>query len=208
MPPKKVSTSKTPSKPAASKGTTTKTPEKKAGIQKGEASASASAAPPPMPPVTTISLKGLSTLAEEANRKDPNKWPLIIDLQGNVTTFFKYRDANVLQAELPGDLSVDKLRVALIGALRFGKPLVLDMGSRDMGEVERLNDVEKNLLDSLLNKTLLEDERYLTLVQPEDEKEYHNSAYYATERFSLVVVTTNPSPNTHIAARMTCFQVE
>ncbi|XP_046568563.1 IQ motif and ankyrin repeat domain-containing protein 1-like [Haliotis rubra] len=154
------------------------------------------------------SSKGTTAKSPEKKADSQKRWPLVIDLQGNVSTFFKYRDANVLQAELPGDLSVDKLRVALIGALRFGKPLVLDMGSRDMGEVEKLNDVETNLLDSLLDKTLLEDERYLTLVQPEDEKEYHNSAYYATERFSLVVVTTNPSPNTHIASRMTCFQVE
>ncbi|XP_067673415.1 IQ motif and ankyrin repeat domain-containing protein 1-like [Haliotis asinina] len=204
MPPKKVPTSKTSSKPTASKGTTVKREAKKGGNPKGEAAAD----PPQMPPVTAISLKGLSTLTEEANKQDPKKWPLVIDLQGNVSTFFKYRDANVLQAELPGDLSVEKLRVALLGALRFGKPLVLDMGSRDMGEVEKLNDVEKDLLDSLLNKTLLEDERYLTLVQPGDEKEYHNSAYYATDRFSLVVVTTNPSPNTHIASRMTCFKVE
>ncbi|XP_046361026.2 IQ motif and ankyrin repeat domain-containing protein 1-like [Haliotis rufescens] len=204
MPPKKVTASKTSSKPVKSKGTTTNTPAKKAESKKAEAAA----APPPMPPVTTISFKGLSKLTEEANSKDPKKWPLIIDLQGNVATFFKYRDANVLQAELPGDLSADKVRTALIGALRFGKPLVLDMASHDIREVEMVNDVQTNLLDSLLNKTLLEDERYLTLIKDEDEKEYHNSAYYATERFGFVVITTNPSPNTLIAAKMTCFQVE
>ncbi|XP_046581910.1 IQ motif and ankyrin repeat domain-containing protein 1-like [Haliotis rubra] len=207
MPPKKVPTSKTSSTPVKSKGTTTKPAAKKADSQKAEAAAAA-AAPPPMPPVTTISMKALGRLTEEANSKDPKKWPLVIDLQGNVATFFRYRDANVLQAELPGDLDADKLRRALLGALRFGKPLVLDMGSHDIREVEMVNDVEKNLLDSLLDKTLLDDERYLTLVKDQDEKEYHNSAYYATDRFSFVVITTNPSPNTLIAARMTCFQVE
>ncbi|XP_067672264.1 IQ motif and ankyrin repeat domain-containing protein 1-like isoform X2 [Haliotis asinina] len=205
MPPKKVTTSKTSSAPVKPKGTTTKTPAKKPDSQKAEAAADA---PPPMPPVTTMSMKGLTRLAEEANSKDPKKWPLVIDLQGNVGTFFKYRDANVLQAEIPGDLHANKIRRALLGALRYGKPFVLDMESHDIRKVEIVNDVEKNLLDSLLDKTILEDERYLTLVKDEDEKEYHNSAYYAIDRFSFVVITTNPSPNTHIAARMTCFQVE
>lgn len=38
----------------------------------------------------------------------------------------RYRDTNLLMAYKPGDMEPEKVRVALLGALRFGKPLVID----------------------------------------------------------------------------------
>ena len=49
-----------------------------------------------------------------------------------VATFLRYRDTNYINARSQWDLQPENLRRALLGAIRYGKPLVLDMGHADV----------------------------------------------------------------------------
>ena len=54
-------------------------------------------------------------------------------------TFFQYRDVNLVYAYRPDDVEPQSLRKKLMGALRYGKPLVLDYLSMALEKVRRLN---------------------------------------------------------------------
>ena len=52
-------------------------------------------------------------------------------------TFFQYRDVNLAYAYRPADVEPDVLRRKVMGALRYGKPFIIDYLSMelDMDEV-------------------------------------------------------------------------
>ncbi|XP_038601601.1 LOW QUALITY PROTEIN: IQ motif and ankyrin repeat domain-containing protein 1 [Tachyglossus aculeatus] len=109
------------------------------------------------------------------------RWPLVIDPSGQAAIFLRYQDTNYLDTLNPAHLGLEPLRLGLLGALRYGKPLVLDMHGVDMfGAVKRqLEAVEQGLADALLTKTLLEQDRFLSLVRPEDGPEYRPPQFQA-----------------------------
>ena len=58
----------------------------------------------------------------------------------------------------------ETIRRSLLGAIRFGKFLVLDLVDiEDMwpSVVRKFDDVQKDLMSSLLNKDFLKDEKYI-----------------------------------------------
>ncbi|XP_039767672.1 IQ motif and ankyrin repeat domain-containing protein 1 isoform X5 [Ornithorhynchus anatinus] len=109
------------------------------------------------------------------------RWPLVIDPSGQAAIFLRYQDTNYLDTLNPAQLGLEPLRLGLLGALRYGKPLVLDMHRVDMfGAVKRqLEAVEPGLADALLTKALLEQDRFLSLVRPEDGPEYEPPKFQA-----------------------------
>nr|XP_056710545.1 IQ motif and ankyrin repeat domain-containing protein 1 [Euleptes europaea] len=111
------------------------------------------------------------------------RWPLVIDPSGQAAIFLRYRDTNYLNAVNPSDMSVETIRLALLGAIRYGKPLVFDMM-----EVNMFDTVKKQL-DRLEN-------RYLSLLRPTDGPEYADTEFQATraEKFKLFVVTKRQHP--------------
>ena len=50
--------------------------------------------------------------------KDSGKWPMLIDPTGQASTFLRYRDTNYLCALNPQDMQEEKIRLALLGAIR------------------------------------------------------------------------------------------
>ena len=94
------------------------------------------------------------------------RWPLIIDSSKQSTTFLRYRDTNYLSAVNPKHMEPEIIRMNLLGAIRFGKFLVLDLlDIEDMWPVVvmKFEQVQQNLLPSLLNKDFLKEERWLSL---------------------------------------------
>ena len=46
------------------------------------------------------------------------RWPLIIDPSGQAATFLRYQDTNYLDTVNPDHLQPERVRLALLGALR------------------------------------------------------------------------------------------
>ncbi|XP_041039290.1 IQ motif and ankyrin repeat domain-containing protein 1-like [Carcharodon carcharias] len=125
--------------------------------------------------------------------KQDGRWPLIIDRSGQASTFLRYRDTNFYNALNPGHMQPEVLRLGLLGAIRFGKMLVIDMMEVNMFQaVSRILDqIEGGLMEKLLNKELLLKDRFLSLIRPGDGPEYSRNEFspIRTEKFKLVLIS-------------------
>jgi hypothetical protein len=131
-----------------------------------------------------------------------DKWPLIIDQNDQASTFLRYRDTNYVNCLDMQSMQPDKFRVALIGAIRYGKPFVLDVMQYDNELLESIktvcNQIDPGLFEEICNKKLLQNERYMRLVKLEkDGKEYEAQNFNAVrlKNFKLLFLTSNPYPN-------------
>ena len=81
----------------------------------------------------------------------------------------------------------------------FGKPLVVDMMAVDMLESVRMkfDVVQEGLLNAILTKEILKDDKFLSLVKPEDGEQYSKTAFLGAriENFKFIILTQlwNPS---------------
>ncbi|XP_078086464.1 IQ motif and ankyrin repeat domain-containing protein 1-like isoform X2 [Mustelus asterias] len=125
--------------------------------------------------------------------KQDGRWPLIIDRSGQASTFLRYRDTNFYDALNPAHMQPEVLRLGLLGAIRFGKMLVIDMMEVNMFEaVGRIFDqIEAGLMEKLLNKELLQKNRFLSLLRTGDGPEYSRNEFSPTriEKFQLIVIS-------------------
>uniref|UniRef100_A0A667I2V5 IQ motif and ankyrin repeat containing 1 n=1 Tax=Lynx canadensis TaxID=61383 RepID=A0A667I2V5_LYNCA len=121
------------------------------------------------------------------------RWPLVIDPSGQAATFLRYQDTNYVDAVNPDHLRPERIRLALLGALRYGKPLVSDLRDVDLFPAVRQQPeaVQPGLAQELLGRGLLERERYLSLVRPADGPEYGPAGFQEARlrHFRLLLVT-------------------
>ncbi|KAM7236821.1 hypothetical protein CapIbe_012493 [Capra ibex] len=121
------------------------------------------------------------------------RWPLVIDPSGQAATFLRYQDTNYVDAVNPDHLRPERIRLALLGALRFGKPLVFDLREVDLFPAvqQQLEAVQPGLAQELLGRGLLEQERYLSLLRPTDGPEYGPNQFQEArlQHFRLFFVT-------------------
>ncbi|XP_023104518.1 IQ motif and ankyrin repeat domain-containing protein 1 isoform X2 [Felis catus] len=127
------------------------------------------------------------------------RWPLVIDPSGQAATFLRYQDTNYVDAVNPDHLRPERIRLALLGALRYGKPLVFDLRDVDLFPAVRqqLEAVQPGLVQELLGRGLLERERYLSLVRPTDGPEYGPAGFQEARlrHFRLLFVTRAQRPS-------------
>ncbi|XP_062593773.1 IQ motif and ankyrin repeat domain-containing protein 1-like [Saccostrea cucullata] len=130
--------------------------------------------------------------------QDSGKWPLIIDRSAQAATFLRYRDTNYLNTLNTKEMEPNKVRLSLLGAIRFGKPLVIDMMEVDMFHVvsDRFDEIEKGLMDKIMDKSIMQEENYLKLIKEGDGPEYDKNKFttFRTQNFKLWIVTKNPYP--------------
>ncbi|XP_077997734.1 IQ motif and ankyrin repeat domain-containing protein 1-like [Glandiceps talaboti] len=195
MPPKKP-VAKAGSKPAAKKPAASKAPAVKKATSSGAGAAAAAAPPAKKPEKVGIEINIKQLLAvlndEDGKMKATGKYPLVIDKSGRAATFLKYQYANYMQAVNPADMQAESLRKALIGAIRYGKPLTIDMVESDMYENlgTQLNEVQQGLLDTIISKEILKEEKYMSLVKDSDGDEYTKDYLYSnTDSFQFIIVT-------------------
>ncbi|XP_002731762.2 IQ motif and ankyrin repeat domain-containing protein 1-like [Saccoglossus kowalevskii] len=121
------------------------------------------------------------------------RWPLIIDTSGRAVTFLRYRDTNYLNALNPKHMDIDTLRKALLGALRYGKPAVLDMMEVDMFETVamRMDEIHKGLMELIMNKEIMKNEKYLVLTRESDGDEYSKNKFNQArvDNFRFFIIT-------------------
>lgn len=131
--------------------------------------------------------------------KDSGKWPMLIDPTGQATTFLRYRDTNYICALNPQQMQPEVVRLALLGSIRFGKPMVVDMLEVDMYQsLENVfNEILPNLLPDIMSKEIMKEERYMELVKPEDGDSYQKSKFqhHRADKFMFVLVTKHKFPS-------------
>lgn len=137
--------------------------------------------------------------------KSSGNWPLLIDPSGQSSVFLRYRDTNYLCAINPSQMKPDVIRMALIGAIRFGKCFVLDMMEVDMFDVLHniFDEVQPGLMDELMTKKILKDQNYLSLVKPTDDEVYQPSQFvhYTASKFQFVILSKSQHPNDELMAK-------
>ncbi|XP_070557089.1 IQ motif and ankyrin repeat domain-containing protein 1-like [Ptychodera flava] len=121
------------------------------------------------------------------------RWPLLIDSSGRVATFLRYRDTNYMNALNPKQMEAEVVRKSILGALRYGKPAVLDMMEVDMFDTvsARLDEIHKGLMQMIMNKEIMKNENYLKLIKDSDGPEYSKNKFNLSrvERFQLFIIT-------------------
>ncbi|XP_019620264.1 PREDICTED: putative IQ motif and ankyrin repeat domain-containing protein [Branchiostoma belcheri] len=125
--------------------------------------------------------------------KDSGKWPLVIDESSQATTFLRYQDTNYMNSLNPVHMEPERIRMAVLGAIRFGKPAVLDMLDVDMFETAsmKFDGVQSGLMDAIMTKEILQESRYMALVKESDPKEYQpsNFLHAKSDNFRFFIVT-------------------
>lgn len=97
----------------------------------------------------------------------------------------------------PGDLEPSKVRLALLGALRFGKPLVLDNGDLDLNWQQlagAFDAVLPGLWDMVWGCSINEEDNWLKIVQPSDGENFKEQAFsrHCLDAFQFILVTKHP----------------
>ncbi|XP_001183758.2 putative IQ motif and ankyrin repeat domain-containing protein [Strongylocentrotus purpuratus] len=127
--------------------------------------------------------------------KSDGRWPMLLDPSGRVSTFLRYQDTNFINALNPNHMEPEVIRSAVLGAVRYGKPFVLDFLEVNMFEtcVSRFDEVQPGLLEDILNKSILEKEKYLYLVRESDGEEYNKNKFMQsrTQNFKMFLVSKN-----------------
>lgn len=137
--------------------------------------------------------------------KDSGKWPLIIDPNAQAATFLRYRDTNYINTLSPKDMEPEKIRLSVLGAIRYGKPLVIDMMEVDMFHAveRRFDEVLAGLLNAIMDKSIMQEVNYLKLTRETDPPEYHKNKFndLRTSNFKLYIITKNILPAEDLLAR-------
>ncbi|KAK3800105.1 hypothetical protein RRG08_015071 [Elysia crispata] len=151
-------------------------------------------------------------LRDVGNRiKDSEKWPLLIDQSGQASTFLRYRDTNYINSIRPADMDNNNIRRSLLGAIRFGKPFVVDMMEVDMFDTcsDHFDEIQKDLMSSIIDKSILKAEKYLKLVKTEDGPEYDKTKFndLRLANFKFVMISKSPFPNPKLLEMFYVIQV-
>ena len=85
----------------------------------------------------------------DAIKNSHDKWPLIIDENEQAATFLRYRDTNYVNALQP--ITADRFRLALVGAIRYGKPFVIDLMQYDRELIEAVQVVCREIASDLFD---------------------------------------------------------
>eukprot|EP00730_Choanoeca_flexa_P004031 TRINITY_DN11580_c0_g1_i16.p1 TRINITY_DN11580_c0_g1~~TRINITY_DN11580_c0_g1_i16.p1 ORF type:complete len:590 (+),score=130.91 TRINITY_DN11580_c0_g1_i16:38-1771(+) len=128
------------------------------------------------------------------------RWPLLMDASKQVATFLRYRDTNYINVCSPYETEPDRLRLAILGSLRYAKPLVLDMLDVDSLDLlqDRLDAIRPGLLSALLSKQIMNEQYYTELIKSEDGDAYDPVKFDSTriqEHFKMFLLTTALYPD-------------
>ena len=144
--------------------------------------------------------------------KSSGKWPFIQDVTGKSATFLKYRNTIFIDTFSPAQMDPNALRRCLLGSLRFGKPLVLDL--RDVPMLEQVQEhfdrVMPKLFDLVLSKDFRKKEIYSKLLRSDDGPEYEEGKFssYLTNEASVVFVSSSLGIEADVASKFSLLRVE
>ncbi|KAJ8305745.1 hypothetical protein KUTeg_016290 [Tegillarca granosa] len=159
-----------------------------------------------------VLLRDVGNKIKDSGSIHVNFWPLMIDPSGQAATFLRYRDTNYINALSPHQMEPERVRMAVLGSIRYGKYLVLDMMEVDMFDTvgDVWDNIQKGLLSMIMDKTILQEENcghvgmvlvlYLKMVKESDGEEYSKNKFndFRKDNFKFVIITKNPYPPTKL----------
>lgn len=144
--------------------------------------------------------------------KSASRWPLVIDVSGQSSVFFRYADTNYVNALSPKDTAPESLRKSILGALRYGKPLVMDLMDVDLwSELPQfINAVHDDLYVQLMDGAIAQDKQYLKLVRSEDGEAYgeHQFQDDLLNRFQCIFLTSAKDVNDKMLETTYAFRIK
>lgn len=226
-------TKSTPAKTPA-KHVTIQTSQTKPGPSQAEAASTQKNEKLPEP--TEINLKAINGIIFSEDNKSVGKWPLMIDPSERVSAFLRHRDTNMLNAMDLDHMIADKVRIKLISAIRYSKPFVIgnfllffkfslkkkkakklfhkkDLMDADKTLLDNIKlvfaEINPNLFDELCSKELLEKEKYMYLVKPEDGDDFKSHFWNEeqTKKFMTIFLTSNESPSEALLKITTPYKI-
>jgi hypothetical protein len=119
-------------------------------------------------------------------------------------------DTNYVNMLSKPQIEPEKLRMSLLGAIRYGKPLVMDMMDADLSdELDRCFErIQAGLFNQLWSKELLaKEELYKSLVRPGDGDAYLPGNFSAEriKKFKVVVLTYARRPRQELCDK--CYSL-
>lgn len=160
-----------------------------------------------------ISVKELDdVLIRDVGNKvaEDGRWPLLVDESGQAGIFLRYSDTNYLNVLNPKHMEPETIRMALLGAIRFGKALVVDLMGVDMFHVfeMRCDEIEKGLCSTVMDKSIVKDDKFLSIVKKEDGPDYDREKFWSRmDYFKFWVITSN-EPNSELLTNFYVIRVK
>eukprot|EP01062_Namystynia_karyoxenos_P063823 TRINITY_DN5660_c3_g1_i1.p1 TRINITY_DN5660_c3_g1~~TRINITY_DN5660_c3_g1_i1.p1 ORF type:complete len:553 (+),score=243.14 TRINITY_DN5660_c3_g1_i1:116-1774(+) len=140
------------------------------------------------------------------------KWPFVIDYSGQARIFLQYRDTNYVNAINGHHMEPEMLRKALLGAIRYGKPMVVDLMDVDILDrvKEQFNKVEAGLWEKILTRQITKNEGFKSLIKEEDGADYRpqNFPFGNIEAFRFLVLCSNRLPPDELLTQMYVLRIE
>ncbi|KAK3091720.1 hypothetical protein FSP39_022116 [Pinctada imbricata] len=108
------------------------------------------------------------------------------------------RHVNVINGLDANAMTPERVRQALLGAIRFGKPFAFDMMGSDLYETldKIFEEIHPGLMKMVLDKSINKDDNFMKLVREDDSEEYQQSFQYDIhkERFEFIVLNNKEGP--------------
>eukprot|EP01063_Lacrimia_lanifica_P025428 TRINITY_DN33237_c0_g1_i1.p1 TRINITY_DN33237_c0_g1~~TRINITY_DN33237_c0_g1_i1.p1 ORF type:complete len:536 (+),score=233.72 TRINITY_DN33237_c0_g1_i1:48-1655(+) len=142
--------------------------------------------------------------------RNSDKWPLVIDYTGRTSVFLRYRNTNVINTMHPHQMEPEQIRKSLLGSLRWGKPMVVDLNDIPLLDhtVEAFNKVAEGLWDKVMKKEIVKDFDFL--IKDSDGKEYQRARFNDSmlEEFVVVILTSSRVIEAPLLETFCAFRIE
>ena len=143
--------------------------------------------------------------------KGSGKAACVIDISKQASVFLRYLDTNYVNALSRANMETDKLRRSILGAIRYGKPFILDLMDVDVWESVQFDFdlIKKGLMGMLLDRSILKDDAYLSLRKESDGEEYHPTKFQDSraEKFKFILLTSERFPAKEMTDLCYCVRV-
>jgi tetratricopeptide (TPR) repeat protein len=143
-------------------------------------------------------------ITDESNAIGDRKVCLLIDRTGNALTFLTYRAVGLIDIGNSHHMHPTQLRLNVIGALRYGKPFVVNLRNKDLSEAfvrlqERFTAVDATMFNALIRGNARDPAIYTKWITDDvlaAHPEFEPKKFVAsdTERFRFVLLTEEQMP--------------
>jgi hypothetical protein len=118
------------------------------------------------------------------------KWPFVIDVSGQASRYLRYQRGSTLMVLSSEDVKPESLRRSLVGGLRFGSNVTLDLSNSTKSSF-RLSDLFSgtHFPEAVVKKSALyKEETWAPLLRP-DQGEPEPHAFLPLDAFKLVLIS-------------------
>ncbi|KAG7396013.1 hypothetical protein PHYBOEH_002885 [Phytophthora boehmeriae] len=153
-----------------------------------------------------VSLKELTDAMDTAVYVE-EKFPLVVDPTGQATRFLKYQRGSMLMAANPSDMAPASLRRHLVGALKHGSLLIVNLDTLTTLELENFFAAETFPREIFHRHQLFSPEVFGKLLRPEEGDPGVNE-FIISDHFKLVVLCRGDEPPPATAKEMSVIHVQ